>query len=189
MTRSTPAGARRDILAAAGQRFGARGYGGTSLQDIATDVGYSKSAVLYHFTSKGQMMRDLLTPSISALTELNASLGGLDPDTAQDRAIIGFVEVTVQFRHECKLIPGALRDLADIPELADLHLAKVGMGIISAMAGHPEDPVAMISALTLVLGIPSALADAGDLPDEFLRQALVEMARRAVDVPLVDRTG
>jgi TetR/AcrR family transcriptional regulator len=52
--------ARDQVLAAATRLFAANGFGATALQDIADEVGVSKTAVLHHFPSKEHLRRGVL---------------------------------------------------------------------------------------------------------------------------------
>ncbi|MFK4790012.1 TetR/AcrR family transcriptional regulator [Microbacterium sp. ZW T5_56] len=52
---------RRDILRAATDVFGAKGYAGGTLADIADQVGMTHAGILHHFGSKDQLLLDVLT--------------------------------------------------------------------------------------------------------------------------------
>ncbi|PRB17415.1 TetR/AcrR family transcriptional regulator [Microbacterium sp. MYb62] len=58
---------RAQILADATRLFSRDGYGDTSLQDIATAVGVSKSTLLHHYASKELLLRAVLTERDSAV--------------------------------------------------------------------------------------------------------------------------
>src|SRR6266545_1588257 len=55
----------RPNLATPEQVFAARGYGGTSLQDVADAVGIRKQSLLYHFPSKDDLRRRVLEALLS----------------------------------------------------------------------------------------------------------------------------
>ncbi|RMF11158.1 MAG: TetR/AcrR family transcriptional regulator [Alphaproteobacteria bacterium] len=55
-THSRPDNRRRQLLDAAARRFAAQGYVGTSIRDIAADVGMLPGSIYYHFKSKEDLM-------------------------------------------------------------------------------------------------------------------------------------
>ncbi|SBS69919.1 TetR/AcrR family transcriptional regulator [uncultured Microbacterium sp.] len=51
---------RRDILDAATEIFGSKGFAGGTLQDIADQVGMTHAGILHHFGSKDQLLLEVL---------------------------------------------------------------------------------------------------------------------------------
>ena len=72
---------RTEILDVASELFTEKGYDATSLREIAERLGITKAALYYHFRSKDDILRALLEPMNTVVTEL---LGRLEaaPDVA-----------------------------------------------------------------------------------------------------------
>lgn len=67
MAGNTPTAER--ILAAATDLFGTRGIAGTSLDDIASEVGVAKQTLLYWYPSKDQLIENVLTATATELLQ------------------------------------------------------------------------------------------------------------------------
>ena len=72
MTHTTSTGrprgeTRQRILDAALRHFAEHGYAGTSIRDLADELGVTKAAVHYHFAAKEQIVLALLEPLLAQL--------------------------------------------------------------------------------------------------------------------------
>ncbi|MFF5179349.1 TetR/AcrR family transcriptional regulator [Micromonospora sp. NPDC000316] len=167
-----------EILAAAARQFAVSGYRGTSLQDIAREVGCSKATVLYHFANKEALLAELMAPAIAVLRDLDEQLVGRTGADGQEAAAVGFVDLAVRFRREIALLRGEFAELLCQPAFA--HIQQISERLRDALAGHSDQPVARITALVLLAGIPEACAEFADVGDDDLRVALLTLARRAI---------
>jgi len=61
---------RGEILAVATELFSDQGFEATSLREIAERLGITKAALYYHFPSKDDILRALLEPMRTTVTEL-----------------------------------------------------------------------------------------------------------------------
>ena len=68
-----PTGTRDRILDSALAAFGMRGYDATSLDDLAVDLGITKQAILYHYSSKEALLEATIE---LAVNELGSALSG-----------------------------------------------------------------------------------------------------------------
>ncbi|QFG21774.1 TetR/AcrR family transcriptional regulator [Actinomadura sp. WMMB 499] len=178
MTRPS-SGLHDRILGAALHLFVERGYRGTSLQDIATDVGCSKASLLYHFSNKEAILTELMVPVMREAVILDArldDLAGPDGADAVPLVVTDFAELAIRYRREVKLL---FDNLADATTLDTGYPKLEGFGerLVDAFAGRStaiEDQVAARMALG---GMFLTAADLS-LDDSVLRKAMVPAALR-----------
>ena len=84
------------ILHSALTRFALEGFGATSVQHIADDAGVSKATVLYHFTSKEELLDHALTPVLDAFEKL-INLIPADQELGNPAIRQAFVDAFVPF--------------------------------------------------------------------------------------------
>ncbi|MBQ1046387.1 TetR/AcrR family transcriptional regulator [Micromonospora sp. C32] len=181
MARPTPA-THDELLTAAARRFALTGYKGTSLQDIAREVGCSKATVLYHFASKDALLGELMAPAIAMLEELDAWIAEHTGADAQRVAAEGFVDLAVRFRREIALLRGEFSDLLQQPTF--MHIQQISERLVAAFAGFSDRPEARVAALVVLAGIAETCGEFLDIPDEQLRPALLAVAYRALEVSI-----
>lgn len=155
---------RAQILEAALNLFSHRGYGATSVRDIAADAGVSKGNVYHHFSDKETIFRELLNQYFQAMSspefpfnralatgtfpENLEELGRAARETVKDyRAYVALIYVdVVEFdgTHIRKFY-------ADMSQRFDTFMKSHGME--DALTGRLQDGLSPISAVMLATRI------------------------------------
>ena len=87
-SRGAPA-AQPQIIAVAARRFEETGYPGTSLRDVAAEVGIKQASIFYHFPSKEDLLAKVMEGTIIALIERqSAALQNAEDALAKLRSLI-----------------------------------------------------------------------------------------------------
>ncbi|MEV5825000.1 helix-turn-helix domain-containing protein [Spirillospora sp. NPDC052242] len=177
MTRPS-SGLHDRILASALHLFVERGYRGTSLQDIATDVGCSKASLLYHFSNKEAILTELMAPVMREAERLDARLDGLDGAAAAETAVTEFAELAIRYRREVKML---FDNLAEATTLGTALQKPESFGerLVNAFAGGSLAPADQVAARMALGGMFLTAADLS-LDDAVLRDLLVATALRTL---------
>lgn len=90
---------RQEILLAAAQVFGEKGYHAASMQDIATAVQLRKASLYHHVTSKQDILAGILDQTLDMLIERMAQVAALEVGAAEKirRALVAYQEATAEF--------------------------------------------------------------------------------------------
>ncbi len=94
---SSPTHAR--LLEVAAALFAERGYGGTSMADIAEGVGVRKASLYNYYASKGDLLMDLLRRGLEGGPE-STVLATLDGDAPHGERLHAFFRAAVRFATE-----------------------------------------------------------------------------------------
>ncbi|MBB2912341.1 AcrR family transcriptional regulator [Streptosporangium becharense] len=163
---------RSRILAAARQLFAERGYAGTSLADIASAVGLTKTAVAYHFHPKDRLATELIAPAAEDVVALLE--GEHDDGRAFVEALVTFV---VRNRMIIRLIMEDI-DAADEapPGSVGETIRAIRDEIYRRVAGPDPDPVRRVRACALLGSLHFSVLKTIDLPQEVVRETLLATA-------------
>jgi AcrR family transcriptional regulator len=96
--RTRDLGGSAPLLESALRQFAAVGFDGASLQRIASDVGLSKSSVLYHFASKEALLDAALRPAVEDLAVLVQEIVALTDDASRQAFLVRFVDYLFEHR-------------------------------------------------------------------------------------------
>ena len=193
-----PGSTRERILDAALTAFGLRGFDSTSLDDLAAEVGITKQAILYHFSSK----QELLAATIElAVQELGGALSeAADAEARGFQRIEDLVRATFSLAARRPEVLGLVRIVSRQGGTASGKLAS-SMGFMLAEAvkfvegemsagrfRRLEPRMLLLAVYSAVVGVatePEVMRALGLEPDlrslvrarretiEFLRAALV----------------
>ncbi len=115
---------RARILDAALELFSEHGFDGTTLQQIADRLGFTKAALYYHFRSKDDLLQALIAPAIAELDALlDAHEQEADTPGQRRRFIEDYIDVMLGQR---RLIAYMASDLAIVahPAIAGPHVER-----------------------------------------------------------------
>jgi AcrR family transcriptional regulator len=149
---------RERILQEAVTLFYERGFTGTTLDDIAAELGVTKPFIYTHFRSKVELLAALCQPTIelSLAAVIAAAEGEGTPTQRLHRAMADFAQVVLQrqaniaifFREEKNLAPEALEEINTLRKKFDRVLSELLREGVAAGEFHIAD----VNVAALALG-------------------------------------
>jgi AcrR family transcriptional regulator len=166
---------RDRILEAALELFSEHGFEGTTLQQIADRLGFTKAALYYHFRSKDDLLEALVMPVMTDLDQLLDQVE-VSPGVRAPRHV--FVERYVDYllRHR-RVIAYVSQDLACVahPAIASGHRERRAR-MEAALADGELDFREQVRVAMAFGGIQAVIARHPAADAAELRQALLEAA-------------
>jgi AcrR family transcriptional regulator len=169
------------VLEAAVRRFGANGYDGTSLDDVAADVGVRKQSVLYHFPSKADLFAAAAAEAAGAVyVALDGALQEHDPG-GLDRLPV-FIGAATRLAESRPEVLALIREVARAgPPVSDRVVEALGPLVESATAwlekGIVDGVIRRQNPRLALLTIYSAVM--GHLTESAVQRALLDDEARA----------
>ena len=179
---------RERILEEAVKLFYQRGFTGTTLDDIAAELGVTKPFIYTHFRSKTELLAALCKPTIELSLEAvaRAAKGSGSPTERLRRAIADFTQVVlsrqaniaIYFREEKSLEPEALAEINALRKKFDRVLSNLlGEGVAAG-----EFDIKDVNLAALAIGGMISWAYTWHRPEG--RLALSDMCERMADLAL-----
>lgn len=176
------AATRARILDAALASFAARGYGATSLDALAVQVGLRKQTILHHFGTKQGVLVAVVDRSAGELADaLEAALSGAGPGFARVEAL---VRETFRLAARRPELLGLLREVGRLGPPAATRLVEALEPLVERALAFLEDEMAagrvrrhdprllLLSAYSTVIGVATEV--------EVLRAVGVEPTARSL---------
>jgi AcrR family transcriptional regulator len=136
---------RQRILAIAADLFARQGYTGTSIADIARELGTTTAALYYHFPSKSAILGGLLAGPLTGYTRLLDSLDAPGGATPED--LLGaIIDITADSRDLALIFDRDPAALAMVDEQLPRSSQTITEETIAAVAGPDPDRAALIRA-------------------------------------------
>lgn len=172
---------KQRILTIASELFARQGYTGTTIADIARQLGTTTAALYYHFPSKAAILGGLLAVPLTAYTRL---LGDLDSGKPTPEALLGaIVDITADSRDLATIFDRDPAALAMIDEQLPRPSAEITAHTVAALAGPDPGRAALIRANSAL-----AVAKAATLAALDLGSGTLDPADRAEILAIALRT-
>jgi AcrR family transcriptional regulator len=173
---------RQQILETAQRLFTELGYGATSLQRIADELGLTKAAVYYHFRAKHDILHAAMLPGIHRMATLLDEAEAMRGRRARIAHVAaGFADFMVQNRHIAVMAStdpdGGHEKKPATTEAGILHSRALSL----FFGDHPTGAERL--SYHAVVSMPDTLPDLTDLTDPELREALYTTMLRILRVP------
>ncbi len=176
---------RARILHAALEEFSVRGYHETSVRELADRVGVTKTAVLYHFPGKADIVTALAEPM---LADFEAALAEAAEAPDPSRAVVeGLLGVWLTHR---TLLRMNLRDLGLTASAEVFERFRDGMLQANALVAGPEaDFAGRVRAAQAIAMLSDPVVLFAEAPEADLRTAILDGVARLLTPPARDGNG
>ncbi|MFI7667416.1 TetR family transcriptional regulator [Nocardia sp. NPDC049526] len=168
---------RARILQTALDLFADRGYHTVSVREIAERVGLTKTAVLYHFPSKSDIVAALVEPLlVDSEAVLEAAARGRDARARRWSVVAGLLEVWLSHG---QLLRMQMQDQAlSADEATFARLRTIALSAQELIAGPRADFTTRVRAAQVYAALSDPVVIFADRPAEELREAILDGARR-----------
>ena len=142
-----PADTRARVLATALRLFAERGYAGTSIRDIALELGITKAAVYYHFPSKEGLVTALVDPFLDTVEQ------ALDLPWQDPRELLGRLQAAVVEGGPLFAVLGQDPSLAEAGARMKARALRLGDRCALALAGRGASRTRVVRAHVALGGL------------------------------------
>ncbi|MBF6275323.1 MULTISPECIES: TetR family transcriptional regulator [Nocardia] len=168
---------RARILRTALVMFAERGYHAVSVREISEQVGLTKTAVLYHFPSKSDIVVALVEPLLADTEAMLESVRSIrDPDARRWAVAEGLIDTWLQHR---PLLRIHMQDQALSADTATYRrLRDIALTAQALLAGPDADFTARVRAAQIYAALSDPVVFFADQSEKRLRAAILDGVQR-----------
>ena len=180
MPRTTGEHTKTAIQEVALNAFATWGYGGVALEQIAAELGITRSAILHHFGSKANLLQAIVDPFEAALDELLRDQDDASVPLCPEEREILMAEIVTIYCHFHLVLRMLLRDVSshgpiELPQRMNRRIER--LVVLLAGPGATKQDRVVVKALLGVIVRP-IIDPVTDTDDEEVRDLLVRMVSR-----------
>ena len=158
--KTTRSDTRAQILTIARRLFVGHGYAGTSIADIARELGTTTAALYYHFPSKADILAELLAGPLQAFSHIAERAAGLP----SGELLTEVVDLTLEWGDLIGLVTDEPSVRAALGQDAPRRSEQLVAPIVAALAGQRPSRAAKIRAwAAFTVALEGTLASLRDL--------------------------
>lgn len=173
---SPVSGTRERILEAARELFGRNGFQRTSIREIAERLDLTKTAVLYHFSAKADILSALAEPLLEDLESAVATAVRPDPEETRWVLLEGLLDVHLAHRGSLRMI---LQDVALFAHESVFQRFVEAMTTANHIVSGPDpDLRERVRAAQAIAMLSDPVIILADAPTESLRREVLAGVRR-----------
>lgn len=164
---------KQRIIDTARELFARKGVQKTSLQEIAAQLGITKPALYYHFTSREELVRSIMQPLID---DGDAFIAELEQRTEIDRRALleGYFDFNLRYRADLMLV---LTELTTLAELGLIDTVFAWRSRLTTLLYGPSPTLAESTRAVVALGgLQDCTVQFPHIPEDELRAAAVDAA-------------
>jgi AcrR family transcriptional regulator len=172
---------KQRIIDTARELFARKGVQKTSLREIASELGITKPALYYHFSSREELVRSIMQPLIDdgeAFIAEQEKVAQIDP-----RALLaGFFDFHQRHRADLMLV---LTELTTLGELGLVDRVLAWRERLTKLLFGPSPTLSESARAVLALGgLQDCTMQFPHVPEEELRVAALDAACAALGLPM-----
>ncbi|WP_327090634.1 TetR/AcrR family transcriptional regulator [Nonomuraea sp. NBC_01738] len=178
-----PGDTKARIQEAARELFLRKGVGKTSLQDIADQLGITKPALYYHFSSRDDLVRSILKPLVDDGEGYMAAVEAREGEVDARSLLEGYFDFHYKHREVVMLMIQELVGLMDLGLLERVYDWRERLAVLLVGA---EPSLARAARATVALGgVADCAVQFHDVPQAELREASVAAGLAALGLDQV----
>ncbi|AJY41820.1 TetR family transcriptional regulator [Burkholderia humptydooensis] len=189
-----------EILSSAVSLFAERGFRAVTIDDIASNLGYTKSVVYYYFKSKNEILWQIFTRIYDTYFEMISSISATDlsPEDALRKIIIGHAMnvmerrewTAIYFREESELDEKQRKLMLNRKREYDATIEKVYRAGVEAGTFQDIPPhVAVTGILGMCNWLYTWYSDKGPMSSTEIAEYYVSMLTKGYLVEAKERSG
>lgn len=178
-------GGRQALLDAALVVFTRRGYESATLEEIGAELGVSRSAVLYHFGSKADLLASVVAPLFDELDGALGDVDGVDPPLArpQLRSLVGRSVDAMLAHHATATLLWRDRTARAVGD-REGRLDRWSDGFLRLTGGARPQALAAVRSLAALEVVAGSGLDGAASDDPTTRRLLVDMTLNVLGTKL-----